>query len=303
MIDVWSSTGVNLPLQMPSLDGLPLPMDDLEFLRLRAGDILPRDFATKPSSAPLLAGMINLNRILIRINHLNSQTATSPLNPVELEKQVSTLSQALSSWHDSIPLTMHDTPANLQHWASQGLGRIFVAVYVGYYHYGQLLFYQFLHGASTNPALPSKSYAQQCKSHAESLCTIVYASYATPNCNLQYTMVGHILVITSTIQIHTLLFSDNETHIAAARTRLEKNFEILSQLRTLWPTLDVSFTRLRAFHQACRDSMDESFRLDLWMLRFLSEFAVPVDDRVVGEGEATPDQRVWSWENIGSSPD
>jgi hypothetical protein len=112
-------------------------------------------------------------------------------------------------------------------------------------------------------------------------------------------MVGHILVIASTIQIHTLLFSDNEEQISAARSRLEKNFEILSQLRTYWPTLDVSFTRLRAFHQACRDSMDESFRLDLWMLRFLSEFAEPIDDKVIGQ---SPDQRVWSWENIEGSP-
>lgn len=300
MIDVWSSTGVNLPRAMPSLDDLPLPMDDVIFLRLRAGDFLPPDFATTPSSAPLLAEMINLNRILVRVNHLNSQTAISPLNPVELEKQVSILSQALSSWHASIPHTMHDTPENLQHWSAQGLGRMFVAVYLGYYHFGQLLFYQFLHGDALSTVLSAKFYAQKCKSHAQSLCEIVYAARNIPGCDLQYTMVGHILVIASTVQIHTLLFSDNEAQITAARGRLEKNFEILSQLRTLWPTLDVSFTRLRAFHQACRDCMDESFRLDLWMLRFLSEFAEPIDNKVIG---GTPDQRVWSWENIGSSPD
>ena len=39
--------------------------------------------------------------------------------------------------------------------------------------------------------------------------------------------------------------------------------------------------------------------VDVWMLRFLSEFAEPVDDKVVG---ASPDQRVWSLENIGGSP-
>jgi len=71
------------------------------------------------------------------------------------------------------------------------------------------------------------------------------------------------------------------------------------KLRDVWPTLDVSFTRLRAFHKACRDSMDESFRLDVWMLRFLSEFAVVVDDKEVLA--MTPvDLTVWSWEGLGS---
>lgn len=243
--------------------------------------------------------MIKLNRILIQINNLNTQTATNPLNPVELEKRVSTLSQTLASWHAALPATMHDTPSNLQHWASQGLGRVFVAVYLGYYHFGQLLFYQFLHGDALSTVLSAKFYAQKCKAFAESLCAIVYSSYSTPACDVQYNMVGHILVIASTVQIHTLLFSESEDQISAARSRLERNFEILSQLRILWPTLDVSFTRLRAFHKACRDSMDESFRLDLWMLRFLSEFAVPVEERVLGQ---SPDQRVWSLENIGASP-
>lgn len=45
--------------------------------------------------------------------------------------------------------------------------------------------------------------------------------------------------------------------------------------------------------------MNESFRLDQWMLRFLSEFANPVDDKVVGE---SLDTGVWSLDNIGNSP-
>jgi hypothetical protein len=117
---------------------------------------------------------------------------------------------------------------------------------------------------------------------------------------VQYTMVGHILVIASTVQIHTLLFSDNATQIAASKRRLERNFEILSHLRNYWPTLDICFTRLQAFHKACRNSMDESFRLDQWMLKFLFEFAQPVDDRIMERSAA---MEVWSLENIGCSPE
>ncbi|KAN0102568.1 Fungal specific transcription factor domain containing protein [Hyaloscypha variabilis] len=296
MIDVWSSTGVGLPRQMPILDNLPLPMDDVTFLALRPGNTLPWDIE---NGALLLAQMIKLNRILLEINLLNERTVSGTTSGVVLENEVMSLSNALDEWHNSLPTSMHDTPANLHRYASQGLGRMFVAVYLGYYHFGQLLFYQFLHGDCTGTVLSARFYADRCKAYAESLCEIIYAANAISDCDVRYTMVGHIMVIASTVQIHTLLFSDNSTQIAAARRRLERNFEILSQLRTYWPTLDICFTRLQAFHKACRSSMDESFRLDQWMLRFLSEFAQPVDDRIL-DRSAT---EVWSLDNIGCSPE
>ncbi len=296
MIDVWSSAAVRLPRQMPTLENQPLPIDEVTFLNLQPGDFLPPDFNPSSSTASsLLVQMIKLNRILMDVNSLNERTVAGATSGVRLENEVMDLSNALDDWHASIPNFLHDTSENLHHYASQGLGRMFVAVYLGYYHFGQLLFYQFLHA---NTVLSAQFYANKCKFFAESLCQIVYASRSIPNCDVQYTMVGHILVIASTVQIHTLLFSDNEMQIAAARQRLERNFQILSQLRNYWPTLDISFTRLQAFHKACRLSMDESFRLDQWMLRFLSEFAEPVDDKIIlGSAE-----RVWSLENIGSSP-
>ena len=96
-------------------------------------------------------------------------------------------------------------------------------------------------------------------------------------------MVGHVLVIASTVQIHTLLFSAYDDEIAAARQRLESNFEILVKLRGLWPSVDYCMMRLQAFHKACRNSMETTFKLDLWMLKFLSEFAKPVDDKPAGD--------------------
>jgi hypothetical protein len=296
MIDVWSSTGVRLPRQMPLIENMPLPIDEVVFLNLRQGEALP---ATFDHSSSLLAQMIRLNRILLEINSLNERTVSSATSGIILENEVMLLSNALDEWHASLPPFMHNTPSNLQRYTSQGLGRMFVAVYLGYYHFGQLLFYQFLHGDCHGTVLSAKFYADKCKAHAESLCEIIYAANSVPNCDVQYTMVGHILVIASTVQIHTLLFSDNAAQIAAARRRLERNFEILSQLKNHWPTLDICFMRLQAFHKACRSSMDESFRLDQWMLRFLLEFAEPVDDRVMDRSAV----EVWSLENIGCSPE
>lgn len=300
MIDVWSSAGVNLPEQMPKLENVPLPIDEVAFLIFRRGSVQSPNFnADISSTSSLLAQMIKLNRILAAINSLNLRTVAGTSTYDMLESEVMSLSNALDEWHDNLPPYMHDTPSNLQRYAAQGLGRMFVAVYLGYYHFGQLLFYQFLHGDCHSSILSATFYASKCKAHAQALCEIVYAAHSVPGCDVQYTMVGHILVIASTVQIHTLLFSDNEEQISAARTRLERNFAILSQLRTYWPTLDICFTRLRAFHRACRNSMDEPFRLDRWMLKFLSEFAEPINDKVVS---STADL-AWSLENIGTSPE
>jgi hypothetical protein len=281
---------------MPVLESMPLPMDDVAFLNLEQREALPW---TLDHGSSLLAQMIKLNRILLEINSLNERTVSGATSGVVLENEVMGLSNALDEWHSILPTSMHDTPSNLQRYASQGLGRMFVAVYLGYYHFGQLLFYQFLHGDCTGTVLSARFYADRCKAYAESLCEIIYAANSIPNCDVRYTMVGHIMVIASTVQIHTLLFGENETYIAASRRRLERNFEILSQLRAYWPTLDICFTRLQAFHKACRNSMNESFRLDQWMLRFLSEFAEPVDDRTTDRSVT----EVWSLENIGCSPE
>ena len=296
-----SSAGVRLPRQMPTLENIPLPIDEVTFLSLRPTQLLPPDFSFPDSTASsLVAQMIHLNRILVDIHSLNERTVSGATSGVSLENEVMDLSNALDNWHSNIPSFLHDTLENIRNFASQGLGRVFVAVYLGYYHYGQLLFYQFLHGEPYNTVLSAQLYADKCKNYAENLCQIVYASYSILDCDVQYTMVGHILVIASTVQIHTLLFSENELQIAAAKTRLERNFEILSELRNYWPTLDISFIRLQAFHKACRTSMNESFRLDQWMLRFLLEFAKPIDEKIMsGSGNTN----VWSLENISDSPE
>ena len=199
--------------------------------------------------------------------------------------EVESLSQRLDDWELQLPEFIRDNPSNLAHYAAQGLGRIYVAVYLGFYHFGQLLFYQYLHSSTKDPDSnsPTHNLAQKCKDHAAKLCNITYMAHQTPGCDVLYNMVGHVLVIASTVQIHTLLFSTDEDEIAAAKQRLENNFEILMKLRGLWPSLDYCMMRLQAFHKACRNSMETSFKLDHWMLKFLSEFAKPVDDKPTGD--------------------
>ncbi|EMD94150.1 hypothetical protein COCC4DRAFT_163610 [Bipolaris maydis ATCC 48331] len=271
MVDVWSSTAVRLPRIMPFDIAVPLPVDEFPFSSMGTdsehGCIDPTSV-----SSPLMAEMVKLNRILSKIIDFNRTCVSDHLEGLPLEKGMRELSRDLDVWLENLPQHLRDTPDNFKYFASRGHGRMFVAVYLGYYHYGQLLNYQFL-SLSTEASAESGRYADACKQHAARLCSLVYRSQATPGSEVMYPAVSHVLVIASTVQIHTLLFSADEAEIRISKARLERNFEILLRLRAYWPSVDSAMSRLRAFHQTCLRSKETSFVLDRWLLRFLVQFA------------------------------
>ncbi|OBT64508.1 hypothetical protein VE03_05369 [Pseudogymnoascus sp. 23342-1-I1] len=295
MVDVWSSKSVRLPRQMSHFSDLPLPIDEYTFLQWRRGAQNNIEVSSDRSSS-LIAQMILLNRILMEINDAITETVTAGTVTLVLDKTVQELSLKLDNWYNALPEYMHDTPQNLERYASQGLGRIFVAVYLGYYHYGQLLFYQFLN--DDQHSIGGNCYANKCKAHAASLCLILYAAQETPGCEVRYNMVGHILVIASTVQIHTLLFGTDEAEIAVARSRVVRNFQILTEMKRWWAWLDMCFVRLHIFHDMCRKSMATSFRMDEWMMKFLSEFSKPIEEKMEDSAQAALD---WA-RNIEAHP-
>lgn len=331
MIDVWSSKSVRLPRQMIHLNNLALPIDEAVFLHTRPQDSEIQVASTSDRSTSLLAQMIRLNRILMEVNDVIAEAAECDDDTlIVVEHKITSLSYKLHDWHCSLPGSMLDTPENLQQYAAQGLGRIFVAVYLGYYHYGQVLLYQFLHQDQAQTGESER--ANKCKDFAAKLCDLVYRAHATPGCDVWYnsksillddritnpssphgiltnqdhtnillllTVVGHILVIASTIQIHTLLFSTSEIEISSARSRLEQNFQILLRLKEYWPMLESCFARLQILHEVCRTNVDTSFRMDQWMLKFLSEFAEPVRGKGGSEGSIKELDLV---DNVGVSP-
>ncbi|KAE9571158.1 hypothetical protein CGMCC3_g12718 [Colletotrichum fructicola] len=307
MIDVWSSTAVKLPKLLPARSDIPLPMDDLPFLSMSRS--VPAAPLSNQSSQHL-SQMVRLNRILLDINDFNQRCVAENPNWDSLEQGVETLSSRMEAWLADLPDNMRDTPENFAWFAARGLGRTFAAVYLGYYHFGQLLYYQFLYGAAATTAInPTASasvarrdsYANKCKDHAARLCDMVYRAQTTAGADVRYTMTAHVLVIASTVQIHTLLFSGNEADISVARQRLERNFELILQLRCYWPTTDHAISRLRAFHETARTSIDTSFVLDRWMLRFLVEFAEPMEEKDVGSirrGDGDEMESLWTMEGF-----
>ena len=148
MIDVWSSAGVRLPRSLSlSSEDAPLPMDETTFLLLRPDDdqvTLPLGYNSEHS---LLSQMIKLNAILVEVNTVNEQATSHDAHDFHDYERIELISQELEAWLDNIPDEMRDTPANLARYASRGLGSTFVAVYLGFYNFGQMLHYQFLHSA------------------------------------------------------------------------------------------------------------------------------------------------------------
>ncbi|WYZ44712.1 hypothetical protein EsH8_VIII_000028 [Colletotrichum jinshuiense] len=308
MIDVWSSTAVKLPKLLPARSDIPLPMDDLPFLSLSRSGQGVANATLSSQSSQHLSQMVRLNRILLEVNDFNQRCVAENPDWDSLEQGVETLSARMEDWLAALPDNMRDTPENFAWFASRGLGRTFAAVYLGYYHFGQLLYYQFLYGAAATTAInPTASasvarrdlYAKRCKEHAARLCDMVYRAQTAAGADVRYTMAAHVLVIASTVQIHTLLFSGDEADIGVARRRLERNFELLLQLRCYWPAVDRSIGRLRVFHETARTSIDTSFVMDRWMLRFLVEFAEPMEEKEAGIGRRGDEmESLWTMEGL-----
>ncbi|KAJ5394555.1 uncharacterized protein N7487_012196 [Penicillium crustosum] len=256
--DTWSSANLCLPRAIKLQDDILLPVDEVTFARMSPKTPFPIDPYDGRQSSPTpepslsaLAHLAQLNKLLYEIYRLNATIIDENLGIAAAEEK--------------------------------GFGHIFSTIHINYNHAAQLLFYQFLYAsqvASEGCSLgPAEAYARRCKQHAAALCDQVYNAREEYGVDIRYSIISHILVMASTVQIHSLLFSLDDDEIALAKVRLERNFETITRLHTYWPNVSASFSRLRAFHRACLKSMHTSFRLDRWMLRFMLEFSRSIEDK------------------------
>ena len=271
----------NVPLPMAEHKFLQLSMTASPYLSQLSDPGSPTVALGVPDDS-LLAHSVALNQKFSQIDKLNSQAVSGELQGGELIQGVEHISLELGAWASELPERMRDTPENFAYWTTQGSGNIFVLLHIQYHHFSQLLFYQFLHG-SADPACRSLStykYAQKCRQHATNLCNLVHLARGTPETEPWFSLVGHVLTIASTAQLHILLFGSDTAEIQNAHQLLERNFELLTLLRTYWPCVDASFSRFDAFHSACLRCQDDShFQMDQWMLKFMLQFAAPVNER------------------------
>lgn len=288
MSDVWSSIGNRVHRLLPPVP-TRYPVSEPRFQRLRRGTAEDADYSSitedNQGRLSMLANIIELNDILERVANYITNSVDPDAFAVTADT-VDDLAGQLDSWYKNLDPMLKDTEENLKYHAQEGEAHVFLSMYLGTYHYGQLLHYQYLHSEAYNDSSRSEPFARRCKEYAAALCDLLYRAYDTPGAEVYYSMVGHVLVIASTVQIHTVMFDSDENEIRAAKHRLERNYQILTELLCFWPTLDVSMARLREFHSACLRMKESTFRMDQWMRRFLFEFAIPVEERLPEPPEA-----------------
>lgn len=235
----------------------------------------------------LIAQSIRVGLTLSKIAEVNAQAASGTIKYPYFMREVELLWHELQSWEADLPTNMSDTPANLAYWTERDQGNIFTFVHMNYYYFCILLFYQFIHGSvdGTGRSSLAVQFAVKCRQAASHVCDLIHRASESTRSELLSSLVGHVLAIASTVQLHIFLFSESEIDTDHARQLLEKNFQLLTRLQTYWPCIDISFARFRAFHEACSRSQDDShFRMDHWMLKFLLEFATAIPERRGDDG-------------------
>lgn len=274
MIDIWTSSGLRIPRELDLQGATDLPIDEEHFLRLSYAS--PRSEYGAPG---IWAEMAKLARIWAEIQVLNKASVDGRLSPNSLNRSVDELAANLDRWQAELPEFLVETPGNLTRW-NGSLRTAFAALHLGFHFYNEVLFYQFLaKGDNGGRTADVSNYAQRCTWHALAFCDLLYACEDTEDCDCLYVMVGHMLTVTSTVYVHTLLFSFDEGEVVEARTRLERNFAILTKLQRYWIMLDRTLSRLQAFHNACKESIEQSFQMDSWMLRFIMEHGTSLPEK------------------------
>ena len=302
MIDIWSSSGLRLPRQLHFDESIPLPAEETYFLQSGAAGVLP----PPARGTGIWAEMTRLARVWSEVQDMNRATVEGSLGPIQLHTAVENLTDKLERWKASLPPFLLNTPANRAHYLANGLGTSFAALHLGYHYYCEVLYYQFMATANQRKGfsvLPAQAYADRCGQHAMAFCDILYECDAvTSGQEAMYIMLGHMLVVTSTVYVHMLLFNDSCSISAdVLRERLQHNFGILTKLQLYWKTLESSLERLKIFHNACLRSIEGSFDMDRWMLRFILEYGVTMPEKFVEEQDTAAKKELMGSEKGGTA--
>ncbi|KAF4972024.1 hypothetical protein FZEAL_9687 [Fusarium zealandicum] len=284
MMDCWTSVRSQLPQQLGNDAAFPKPIREDIF------DRLPDDgIETEPRETSLWTFILPLTQWHAQAVKLNYHIVHEPAFEFRILNLVRDLARKLDHWVQSLPATLRNTSENWSSYSDRGYGRPFAVMHIIYHHTSQLLFYQFLNKCVV-PADNSLSrrvdqealeYAELCKAHATALSKLFWELNVAPDLDCLWSPVNsHLLVIASTIHLHTLLLGSGRPEAAQGKKLLEQNFIVLQELQKYWPSTELAFSRLQAFHNACQmTSISKTFNMDEWMANFLNRYDISVEDR------------------------
>ena len=244
ILDTWASGGSGLSRQMSTaMKRLRVPMDETVFYNLRPGEPDVSEHEWKPG---LWGHMVFLVEIYVQIQDLQKDLAeVADWDEDSIERTVRGIDNQLIAFEHNLEPHMRYSKENLNTYIRRGLGRVFTAFHLGYYHYGTLLFYQYLDHRRP-PTKNGRLYADRCKSNAKMVCDILRASREEEAAEALYNIVGHVTVVSSSVLLHTYLFGET-AELPEARQRLESNLESLVQLRNYWPSVELMVSAAQSF--------------------------------------------------------
>ena len=292
-MDNWSAAASSVPRQLVAELDFPRPMEEIAFEQLTpelqySVELTSLEDQQLLRDMGMWTQMIPLTQLIVQIDELHEMTVRNSKLEREIYTTVQKIASSLDSWLLRLPEQLQYTSENLERYSKLGHGRTLIALHLGFHHHGQLLYYQFLHcnreALTTPQSALAYTYASRCKEHAAGITNLLWNANSTPGHECLWVVNGHLLAISSSIHLHTLLYGNNNAEIDAAKSMLKHNFEMMMNMRRYWPSLDLSMSRLRTFHQECLNSMDTSFTMDQWMLNFLQRYTKPV----IGEKSALP---------------
>ncbi len=237
MADKWCFSGLGLPRKIHDSDPSPdLPMDEGNY-RALAPDSIPSNNVWKPG---LWAHMITLVRLFGPIQDVNRRSANGDAELRELNELVRNLSHQLDTWQESLPVDAQMNLVNLHKHQTQGTGGPFVALHLGYHHYATLLYFRFL---EERVDAADDTYVARCKHHSSSFSRLLSLARRRNFCEALYHTVGHMVVVSSSVLLYTLLFGE-EAELDGAREALEANFEVLIELKQYWTITSLMVSQL-----------------------------------------------------------
>ncbi|KAJ5613447.1 hypothetical protein N7510_006641 [Penicillium lagena] len=308
--DNWCSSSLGFPREMKDWSRpARLPMDENLFADMDPDE--PLIDQNEPCKSPgLWAHMATLIEVFSPIQELNWRVANCEgLHPDQIEQDTDHLARLLDDWQNRLPHDVQLTESNLIEHSERGTGGIFMGLHLGFHHYATLLFYQYL-DTRNMLSMRARQFAARCKHHALSYSSWLARGRRQPGCEAVYPTVGHMAIVSSSVILHTLLFGE-ENELPRSRHCLEANFEALLELEEYWPIVKPmvnflpfpreiewpSFVRLRSlsadnlpkinrlmhFQNNCLllSHYNQTHRLDRWMVRFLFEYALPLETKAI----------------------
>ncbi|KAH8600670.1 hypothetical protein B0O99DRAFT_681546 [Bisporella sp. PMI_857] len=268
MADRWYSSGLGLPRQIEDCERLTdLPMDESTFHALTIDQY---------SLVDLFGPIQDLNRRIVQ----------EDLEDNEIDRCAFDLSKRLDAWEETLPADVKLNAENLAGHKTRNTGGPFVALHLGFHHYSTLLYFQYLEAKRTS-IVSTKQFAERCKRHASSYSALLKFAREEEGFAAVYPTVGHMAIVSSSVLLHTLLF-DDEDKIPSTRGKLNANFEALIELEQYWPALKSMINRLVLFQNMCLLSETSHVHtLNKWMIRFLIEHALPLEEKASDAEMAT----------------